>query len=145
MAGNPNLARLKAAYQAWNDKKGDSMKEWAELMDDQCRIASIHEDAPGLSFAADRNSKQECLDYLKAILKEWTMVHFTPEIYVSEGDAIAMFGKCRYTSKATGNDVECRVADLWRFNSAGKALQMTEVFDTAAAAAAATPKLPEKQ
>jgi hypothetical protein len=34
-------------------------------------------------------------------------------------------------------DVERRAANLWRFNSAGKALQMTEVFDTAAAAAAA--------
>ncbi|MDQ6434616.1 nuclear transport factor 2 family protein [Mesorhizobium sp. LHD-90] len=145
MTENPNLARLKAAYQAWNDRKGDSLKEWADLMDDQCRIASIHEDAPGLSFAADRNSKQECLDYLSAILKEWTMVHFTPEIYVCEGDNIAMFGRCQYTNIATGRDVECQLANLWRFNSAGKALKTTEVFDTAAAAAVAIPLPAKKQ
>jgi hypothetical protein len=56
-----------------------------------------------------------------------------------ERDNIAMFGKFSYTNKATGKDLECLIADLWRFNSAGKALHLTEVFDTAAAAAAATP------
>ena len=139
MADNPNLARLKAAYQAWNDKKGGSMKEWAELMDDRAASPAYMKTLQGCLLPRTAIPSQECLDYLKGILKEWTMVHFTPEIFVCDGDSIAMFGKCRYISKATGKHVECRVADLWRFNSAGKAVQMTEVFDTAAAAAAATP------
>ena len=47
-----------------------------------------------------------------------------------------MFGKCAYRNKKTGKTAECRIANLWKFEN-GKAVALTDVWDTALAAAAA--------
>ncbi|MGD9502514.1 MAG: nuclear transport factor 2 family protein [Methyloceanibacter sp.] len=64
------------------------------------------------------------------------MDHYTPQHFVCEGESIAMFGVCAYRHKGTGKTAECRIACLWRFRD-GKAVEMTEIFDTARAVAAA--------
>ena len=132
-----NLARLKAAYAAWNDRKGDSLDVWSELMDPNLRLTSWGQETPGLEFTAPRHSREEALNYLTAILDDWTMIHYTPKTFVCEGDLIAMFGHCAWTSKRTGKKAECQVAGLWRFEN-GKAVEFTDMFDSAVAAAAAT-------
>jgi ketosteroid isomerase-like protein len=133
-----NLAALKAAYAAWNDRKGNSLEVWRELMHPDFRLTSWGEGTPGLEFAAPRGSREEALQYLSAILQDWTMIHYTPKRFVCEGDWIAMFGSCAYTHKRTGKAAECKVAGLWRFAD-GKAVEFTDMFDSAVAAAAAMP------
>jgi ketosteroid isomerase-like protein len=132
-----NLSRLKACYKAWNDTKGDR-EAWRELLAEPFTLQSIDEHARGLGFAKDRFSREETLDYLTAIFKEWEMLHFTPETFVSEGDLIAVFGRMGYRHKETGKTAEARMAHLWRFEG-GKAAGIIEIFDTAVAVAAATP------
>lgn len=132
-----NLSRLKACYQAWNDTKGDR-EAWRGILAEPFTLHSIDENAPGLEFAKDRFSREEALDYLTAALKEWEMVHFTPETFVSEGDKIAVFGRMGYRHKVTGKEADARMAHLWRFED-GKAAGVIEIFDTAVAVAAATP------
>ena len=139
MADNTNLARLKTAYQIWHDTKGESdraLHAWLDLFDDHIRIVSMDEGSTGLAFAKNRQSKEGAADYIMAILKEWKMVHFTPESFVTDGDQVAMFGRCCWTHRQTQNTAECHIAHLWTFNN-GKVTNFTEVFDSARAAAAA--------
>ena len=141
MTDQSNLERLKAAYQTWAETKGetdDAREKWLDLFDDHIQIISMDETAAGLAFARNRRAKAEAVDYLLAIVQEWKMIHWTPETFVAEGDQIAMFGKCAWTNRRTQKSMECHVAHLWQF-SAGKAIPYTEVFDSARAAAAATP------
>jgi ketosteroid isomerase-like protein len=131
-----NLDRLKAGYAAWNESKGGSLDVWAEVMADTFCFNEIDETTPGLEFAVDRMSKEEALKNLSAIFDQWDMVHYTPETYVCEDDRIAMFGRCAYRNKATGKVADCRIACLWRFEGE-KAVELTEIFDSAVAARAA--------
>ena len=127
-----NLDRLKEAYTAWNDSKGASRGVWAGLMADRIQLSHVDEHSPGLEFAKDSISRDEALSYLAAIFDEWEMVHYTPEFYVGDGDAIAMFGKCAFTRKGTDRTAEMRMACLWRFED-GEAVSMTEIVDSAVA------------
>jgi uncharacterized protein len=137
MAARENLQRLKAGYAAWHDRKGASLDVWREMMDERFSLLSMNEGTPGLGFAVDRHSRDDALAYLGAIFQEWEMVHYTPETFVADDDNIAMFGTCAYRNKATGKVAECRIANLWQFRN-GKAVAMTDIWDTAIAAAAAT-------
>lgn len=65
------------------------------------------------------------------------MVYYRPRTFVADDDSIAMFGSCAYRHKQTGNTSECLIACLWEFEG-DRAVRLTEVFDTAKAAAAAT-------
>ena len=136
MSENANLTRLKAAYQAWHDTKGASQNVWLDLLDDTVVLQSVGEEAAGLSFCEDGRCKQDVVAYMSALLETWTMIHFTPETYVCQGDDVAMFGHCAWRNKATGRDVEVSVAHLWTFQD-GKVAKLREIFDSARAAAAA--------
>ena len=139
MTDNANLARLKTAYQIWHDTKGEddrALNAWLELLDDHVQIVSMDEASTGLAFAKDRQSKEGAAEYLLRILKEWKMVHFTPENFIHDNDRIAMFGRCSWTHRLTQKTVECHIAHLWTFHN-GKVTGFTEVFDSARAAAAA--------
>ena len=132
-----NLDRLKEAYAAWNDTRGESRDVWAAMMAEQFAINHVDEKSPGLTFAKDSLTRAEALDYLSAIFDEWEMLYYRPEHYVGEGDSIAMFGRCGFRHKGTGRDAEMRMACLWRFDG-DKAVSLTEVCDTAVAMKAAT-------
>ena len=136
MAESNDLDRLKAAYQAWHDTRGENNQPWLELMSDNVAVHSIDESAADLDFAKDRFSRQEMIDYFNRLHDAWTMIHWTPQHFVSQGERIAMFGRCAWTNKKTGKDVEIDVAHLWRFEG-GQIVELTEVFDSARAAAAA--------
>jgi ketosteroid isomerase-like protein len=130
-----NLDKLRRGYAAWNDKLGDSLDVWREIMAEDFRLASIDEKAPGMRFAVDRASREDALDYLAAIFDDWEMVHYTPETYVCDGDQVAMFGKCAYRYRKTGKVAECRIAGLWKFRD-GLAVELTDIWDTAKAVSA---------
>jgi ketosteroid isomerase-like protein len=139
MTTQDNLAKLKAAYAVWNDRKGASLDAFHDLMDENIRLTNWGEEAAALPFAAaPRTSRDQALQYLSDILNDWTMIHYTPRTFVCEGDRIAMFGTCAWTHKGTGKSAECNMAGLWRFRD-GKAVEFTDMFDTAIAVAAATP------
>ncbi|MEW9805195.1 nuclear transport factor 2 family protein [Mesorhizobium sp. ZMM04-5] len=134
-----NLRNLKAAYRAWGKSRDKAnIEPLQKLMADSFRIASMDETSPGLAFAADRPSKPQSIAYLTGIFDDWEMVHYTPQTFVEQGNKIAMFGKCAYKNKKTRKTVECWIANLWEFRN-GKLVSMVDVFDSAKAAAAATP------
>jgi ketosteroid isomerase-like protein len=133
-----NLRRVKAAYAAWNDTKGGNVEDWLALIGDKFHLASIDENTPGMEFAKDGVSKEEARAYLTGIFNDWEMVRYTPSTFVAEGDNIAMFGTCAYRHKKTRKLAECHIASLWKFEG-DKAVELTDIFDTAKAMAAAMP------
>lgn len=133
-----NLDRLKAAYKAWHDSKGMSQQSWLDVMSDNVAIRSTGAPVQALAFAGQRHTKQGAVAYMTSLLGTWSMVHWTPETFVESGDRIAVFATCAWTCKATGKTAEVRIAHLWQFQD-GKIASLDEIFDTAAAIAAATP------
>lgn len=138
MAGSENLQRLQAAYRAWDKTKGGSSEAWLEILSDEVCVGTVVSDEPGLEFAKDCRTKHGMVDYFKALLTDWEMIHWTPTTFVSEGDTVAMFGKCAWTNKATSKVADVDIAHLWTFKD-GLVVEFREVFDTASAARAATP------
>lgn len=137
MATVADLDRLKHAYKVWNDSKGTDTSVWLELVADSFRLQSVATTSPGLEFAGARTLKSELATYFAGIQASWTMVHWTPEVFLRDGDHIAVFGRCAYTNKATGKLAEILISGLWRFRD-GKAIEMTEIFDSGRAMIAAT-------
>jgi uncharacterized protein len=133
-----NLDRLKAAYQAWHDSKGARPEIWLDLMADKVHIQSLGAEAQPLAFAQERRSKADAVEYFAGLARHWTMVHWTPQTFVTEGDRIAVFADCAWTNKQTGKTVETPSAHLWTFEQ-GRATSVIELFDSARVMAAATP------
>ena len=140
MTDSPPLETLKNAYREWHESKGRSTDCWVNIISNE----SVHIetfDPVSASIAATsgkiKSSKDELLSYLTGITNSWNMVHFTPETFVCENDRIAMFGRCAWTNKATKKTVEVQIAHLWRFKN-GKAIEYSELFDSARVVAAAT-------
>lgn len=133
-----NLERLEEAYRAWHDTKGGSAQVWAALMADRFQFKSVDEDKPGLAFSRDSVSRDEAVARLSAIFDDWTMLHYSPSTYVDDGKRIAVFGTCGFRHRGTGKDAEVLIGCLWEFEG-DKAISLTEIFDSAAAVAAATP------
>lgn len=131
-----DLERLKAAYKAWNDTKGGSSDVWLALLADSFSLRSMGHSSPGLTFAKERVSRQEALEYLTQLLSDWSLVYWIPETFVREGDQIAVFGRTAWINHATGKSAEMRVAHLWRFHN-GNAIELNEIFDSARMVAAA--------
>lgn len=133
-----DLERLKAAYKAWDACKGSDANVWLGLMSDNIDLRSMGGPESALTFAAHRKSKSDAANYFTGLAKDWSMVHWTPETYVSEGNLIAVFSTCAWTHKTTGKRADIAISHLWRFEN-GKVAAVTEIFDSARAVAAATP------
>ncbi len=132
------LNRLRAAYKKWHDTRGKSAADWVALMADDIEMRSVADGAPGMKFSAPRKGKHTAHDYFAALDEEWEMIQYTPEVFLADGDRVAVFGKCAYKNRRTGKTAETHVANLWRFRH-GLAVEYFELYDTAKAFAAATP------
>jgi ketosteroid isomerase-like protein len=133
-----NLAELKRAYSAWHETRGLDPKCWLDIFADDVWIRSLANEAPALSFAAERKSKAEAVAYFAGLAAHWSMIHWTAHTFVTEGDKIAVFATCAWKNKQTGKSVETPIAHLWEFEG-GKAGSMIEIFDSARVLAAAAP------
>lgn len=133
------MAKLKAAYKEWNDTREGSAATWLALMADDIEMRSVADGAPGMEFSAPRKGKHTAHGYFTALNAEWEMVHHTPEVFLADGDRVAVFGKCAFRNRKTGKVAETAVANLWRFRD-GKAVEYFELYDTARAFAAAAPE-----
>ena len=137
MPDSRSLTDLTAAYRAWHESKGADRDCWLNLMGDEVSIHSMGGDGAGLDFAKDCHSKAEAVDFMATIPKDWQMIHWTPNVFVEDGDRIAMFGRCGWTCRKTVRDAEVDIAHLWRFAD-GKIVDLIEIFDSARVVAAAT-------
>ena len=135
--GTTDLERIRAAYQAWNDSKGQSMQHWLDLMSPSVRFRSLAGGAPGLEFTQDCRCSGDVERYFGALPQDWTMEHYTVDELFASGDRVVMLGHMSWTNKRTGRKVDTPKADFLRMQD-GKVVEFFEFYDTAKAIAAAT-------
>lgn len=134
-----NLARLKAAYAAWSEQGPNALPVWRDLLARDFIIRSVGGNtAAPVEFAVEKGVRDDALAYLWGIFDQWDIVSYRPETFVCEADRIAVVSACAFRNKQTKKIAEFRIANFWRFRD-GKAVEMVEVFDTAAALKAGTP------
>ncbi len=132
--------QLRYAYKMWNETKGKSQELWLSLLSENVEFHGMGNGQPALSFAEDRKSRQEMVDYFSMLLNDWDMIDWNVDSVVQEKNLVAVFGRTSWTNKATGKLLETRVAHLWEFEG-DQAVKVTEIFDSARAMLAATPDL----
>ncbi len=133
-----NVDLLKDAYARWNSSKGGSVDHWFTLVDPDIQFGSLARGAPPVAFLTTYDNREALRGYFNGLLADWTMIRYTIDEYVAQGDAVFARGSCAWTNKRTGRSVETPKVDFWRFRN-GKAIEFYEYYDTASVLAAATP------
>jgi ketosteroid isomerase-like protein len=133
-----NAEKLRVAYQAWGDSKGQRLEPFLEFIGEDFVMRSVAAQPSGLQFAGVTDGPSRLVEAMQTLLRHWSMDFYRVETLISEGDEVAMFGRCGYTFKDTRKSVDTPIANLWRFRN-GKAYECIEIFDSAKAAMAAMP------
>nr|WP_246270561.1 nuclear transport factor 2 family protein [Hongsoonwoonella zoysiae] len=134
-----NVAILKAAYSRWHETKGGSIEHWLGLLDDNVNFGSLAEGMRPLDFTRHRNAKSEVEDYLRSLIGQFDMIHYTIDEYVAQNDRIVAIGSTAWRNKATGKVVETPKIDLFKMKN-GKIVEFFEMYDTARVLAACEPE-----
>lgn len=129
--------RLRQAYERWSESKAADFQGFLELFADEVEFCSIGETQEELGFARRRRGRAEMEQYFATVNDDWKMAHFVIDRFVAEGDTVVMIGKCGWVCRETGKRVETPKVDVWRFE-AGQAVEVLEMYDSAAARDAAT-------
>ena len=133
-----NVEILKEAYQRWHETRGGSVDHFMSIVDPNINFGSLPRGAAPMQFATEYDNREVLRGYFNGLLEQWSMNHYTVKQFIAQGDMVVMEGVCSWTNKATGKSLETPKVDIWRFRD-GKAIEFYELFDTAAAFAAATP------
>lgn len=132
-----NVEILRDAYRQWHETRGGSVKQFLSIVDPKVSWGSVPRGAAPLTFATQYHTRDALQAYFDGLLTDWTMVHYTIDEYIAQGDAVFARGSTAWTNKNTGKTAETPKVDFWRFRD-GKAVEFYEYFDTACVAAAAT-------
>jgi uncharacterized protein len=130
-----NKQLLRKAYERWNATKGGSVADWLALAADDISFGSLAEGAEAVPFTAPIRSKDTLRTYFDGLIGNWTMIHYTVNEYVAEGDRVVAIGSTSWKNKQTGKTFETRKVDVWKFKN-GKAIEFYEYYDTAKVATA---------
>ena len=130
-----NIDLLKDAYRRWSETRGDT-EIFLALSDADIKFGSIPRGEAPLTFARDYDCRDALREYFDGLHAGWTMVHYTMDDYVAQGDFVVARGVCAWKNRQTGKVAETPKVDFWRFRN-GKAVEFYEYFDTAHVAAAA--------
>ena len=133
-----NVATLREAYGRWAESKGKDLDGWTAILDEAVALRSIGQGAAGIEFTSARRGRSDVLDYLEQLTRDWEMLSYRVDEYVAQGDRVVALGRCAWRNKRTGKVADTRKVDIWRFED-GWAVEFEELFDTAAAMAAAQP------
>lgn len=85
------------AYQMYKDK---NIKGILSLLDD--KIEWIGQDSDYIPFAGGFHGKDEVAHFFSKLEQSQDVVKFEPQIFIAEGDKVAVTGISTWTVKATG-------------------------------------------
>lgn len=132
-----NVEALRHAYKCWHDSKGASVDDWMALLDDDIKFNSIAAGAAHVAYMSNYDKKQALRGYFEGLAKHWTMIHFTIDEFISQGDVVVARGSCAWQNKQTSKVCSTPKIDYWKFRD-GKVVEYFEYYDTAGVQAAAT-------
>jgi uncharacterized protein len=135
MGTDSNLEIIKRAYERWGREKEGSFDCWVDILADDVRWRSLAAGARGMDFTTERGGKPAVRDYFVGMARDWEMLHYTPELFVAEGDWVVMRGACGWRHRRSHKRMESPKADFFRLKD-GKIVEFFEFYDTAAALAA---------
>jgi len=136
--GRGHVDKLREMYRLWALSKGASTRPWLDLLGDTIRFRSIGAALPEVTFSQDGVSRADVERYFRELGRDWEMLRYDVESFVSEDDRVAVLASCAWRNRATGKVAETLKADFFRFED-GQIVEFTELFDTAGAVAAARP------
>ena len=125
-----NKAALKHAYARWHESRGGAVEELLQSFADEVRFGSLADGAAPVAFTALAVGKNQLRGYFEGLLAGWSMIHYTVDTMIAEGDRVAVVGSTGWTNKITGKTVETPKVDIWRFKD-GLAVEFYEYYDTA--------------
>lgn len=131
-----NKALLENLYRRWHETKGGAVNELLGLFDDNIKFGSLAEGAAPAAFTQRAIGKAQLRGYFDGLLGGWSMIHYTVDCLIADGDRVAVVGSTGWTNKATGKTVDMPKVDIWRFKDA-RAVEFYEYYDTAKVFAAA--------
>ncbi|BAB49719.1 hypothetical protein B5V01_34935 [Mesorhizobium erdmanii] len=88
---------------------------------------------PHAPFIAAGNGKQQFLDRLMSLDKDFEYRSFVPMDYIDGGDKVAVQVEIHLTRRTTGQELVMHTADFWTIRD-GKIIALVEYYDTALAA-----------
>ena len=126
-----NAARVRAAYEHWEQCRGSDPEPFFALIGEDFAMASVL-DPPDLhELACDHCGHDRVRDYFAALDADWTMIDFTTEQVIEQGDTVVWIGNCTWRNRHTGSAAATPKVDIWTFRE-GQAVRMFEMFDTLA-------------
>lgn len=130
-----NIAKLRRAYQLWNDTRGGSVDEWTKLFADDVVLHPPGGLDAGSGFFQKCCGKVATDAYFSSLAAEWELVYFIPEEFIADGDRVVVLSRVAFRSRVTGKTAESYKADVYRFRD-GAIAEFRDFFDTAGALAA---------
>ena len=123
-----NVARLREAYKAWYETRGDA-EVWYDILADEIALGSLADGRPGMEFTKPCASKEEVMGYFEGLARDWLMESYHINEYVAQGGRVVALGEMSWTHRRTGKTVTTPKVDVWLFQD-GKATQFMEHYDT---------------
>jgi ketosteroid isomerase-like protein len=139
MTDNPHVKALQTAYARWHDSKGASVDTWMAMLADDIKFGTLASSsqssappavAPTPEYLKPCDTKQAWRGYFEGLTRDWSMIPYTVDEYVADGDVVFARGKCSFRNKATGKAFETPKVDYWRFKN-GRVVEYYKYYDTA--------------
>lgn len=128
--------RLKAAYRAWHDSRGQAPEGFFSLYADDVELHSILEASLGDRLPGAFYGKPAALAYFTAIAEAWEMVEAHTDDFVARDDKVVWIGYAAWRNRRTLRTVAGPKVDIWTVRN-GRATHFFEFFDSHGCALAA--------
>ncbi|MDQ0466161.1 ketosteroid isomerase-like protein [Caulobacter ginsengisoli] len=127
-----NIARIREAYEAWDNVKGSNRAVWDHLLAPGFEFRTTLGSVEGSGFKASYRP-DELDEYFETLRSNFEMKEIAPTVVVEDGpNAIAVF-QSEWANRATGRSFRCEVAAIWTFDG-DQAVSCREIMDTAGVA-----------
>jgi uncharacterized protein len=133
-----NVAILKRAYTDWDNSKGAGTDYMMAVFHKDVQFTSLADGAEEVAFTSSRTGKEEFLNYIDGLTRDWEMIFYRVNDYIAQGDRVVAIGSTSWRNKKTRKIVTTPKVDIWRMKN-GKAVEFSEYYDTAKLIAAAQP------
>ncbi len=130
MAENRRVKLPRDCYRRWHDSKGSDPDIWLPLLDEPFELYSVCDGRPGAEFTAACACREDVTRYLGGLARDWAMDYFRMDEFVAQGDTVVAIGRCAFTHRRTGKQVDTRKVDIWKFRG-DKAVSFAEFYDSA--------------
>ena len=94
-----NVEILKEAYGKWHGTRGGRLDHFLGMADPDISFGSVSRGAAPLTFAKQYDNREAMKAYFAGLLADWTMVHYTVDEYIAQGDTVVARGTTAWINK----------------------------------------------